>query len=113
WRALCRDLNTPAGVGRWSRVLPGLQDEVAAWAKGSPVAGREAVAEALGAALDPSAAAALADDLDKLAGRAGGFADAMDFRFLYNPTRHLFAIGYNVPLERLDPAHYDLLASES
>ena len=37
----------------------------------------------------------------------------MDFRFLYNDARHLFAIGYNVPLERLDPAHYDLLASEA
>src|SRR5262249_2381175 len=30
-----------------------------------------------------------------------------------NDLRSLFAIGYNVPLERLDPAHYDLLASEA
>src|SRR3954465_8519793 len=41
------------------------------------------------------------------------FVDDMDFRFLYNPHRHLFAIGYHVPREALEQAHYDLLASEA
>ena len=37
----------------------------------------------------------------------------MDFRFLYKPDRHLFAIGYQVTQERLDAACYDLMASEA
>src|SRR5262249_18539930 len=38
---------------------------------------------------------------------------AMDFRFLYDEKRGLFAIGYNVAENRLDGADYDLLASEA
>ncbi|HMG20933.1 MAG TPA: glucoamylase family protein, partial [Kofleriaceae bacterium] len=37
----------------------------------------------------------------------------MDFRFLYDPTRHLFAIGYNVDKDQRDTSYYDLLASEA
>ncbi len=48
-----------------------------------------------------------------LATRAEKMAGAMDFRFLYKPDRHLFAIGYNVGQSRLDSACYDLLASEA
>ncbi|MCX6552175.1 MAG: DUF3131 domain-containing protein [Acidobacteria bacterium] len=52
-----------------------------------------------------------------LATRATALFDAMDFRFLYEPTRHLFAIGYRLADAdgpgRLDASHYDLLASES
>ena len=40
-------------------------------------------------------------------------ADAMDFRPLYKPDRHLFAIGYNLVHGRLDNACYDLMASEA
>ena len=36
----------------------------------------------------------------------------MDFRPLYRPDRHLFAIGYNLVHGRLDSTCYDLLASE-
>ena len=39
-------------------------------------------------------------------------ADGMDFRPLYRPDRHLFAIGYNLVHGRLDSTCYDLLASE-
>jgi cyclic beta-1,2-glucan synthetase len=113
WRAVAAELNTPAGVGRWADRLPALRAELAGWAKGAPAAGREAVAEALTAAIDRSRAGELLHALSELARRAVGFADAMDFRFLYDGPRHLFAIGYNVPHERLDPAHYDLLASEA
>jgi cyclic beta-1,2-glucan synthetase len=48
-----------------------------------------------------------------LADRAAAFAEAMDFSLLYNAQRHLFAVGYNLSLGRLDNAHYDLLASEA
>lgn len=49
----------------------------------------------------------------KLAARADRFASEMDFHFLYNQRRHLFAVGFNVTLGRSDNAHYDLLASEA
>ncbi|HEV2471798.1 MAG TPA: glucoamylase family protein, partial [Chthonomonadales bacterium] len=35
------------------------------------------------------------------------------FRFLYNPERRLFAIGYNVSERKHDASSYDLLASEA
>ncbi len=38
---------------------------------------------------------------------------AMDFRFLFDPQRQVFHIGYNVDTGRLDSNHYDLLASEA
>ena len=42
---------------------------------------------------------------------------AMNFRFLYDPQRQLFAIGYRLADAegpgRLDPSYYDLLASEA
>ena len=38
---------------------------------------------------------------------------SINMRFLYNPSRRLFSIGYNVSEGRLDHAFYDLLASEA
>ena len=38
---------------------------------------------------------------------------AMDFEFLYDTTRNLLAIGYDVGERRRDPSCYDLLASEA
>ena len=38
---------------------------------------------------------------------------AMDFAFLYDTTRDLLAIGYDVGERRCDPSCYDLLASEA
>ncbi|MEO8671285.1 MAG: glucoamylase family protein [Tahibacter sp.] len=52
------------------------------------------------------------DALHGLALRASGFADA-DYTFLYDSTRHLFSIGYNVSEHRRDNSYYDLLASEA
>jgi cyclic beta-1,2-glucan synthetase len=55
--------------------------------------------------------------LEGLARRAAAFADGMSFGFLYDPQRSLLAIGYRAADAegpgRLDPAHYDLLASEA
>ncbi|MHB8912323.1 MAG: GH36-type glycosyl hydrolase domain-containing protein, partial [Lysobacter sp.] len=50
-------------------------------------------------------------ELERLAHIAGQFAQ-MDVGFLYDPSRHLFAIGYNDDDERRDRGYYDLLASE-
>ncbi len=52
-----------------------------------------------------------------LAARAVALFDAMSFRFLLDPKRQLFAIGYRLAegdnAGRLDASHYDLLASEA
>ena len=54
---------------------------------------------------------------ESLSRRAAAIVDGMNFRFLYDPRRQLLAIGYRgADIEgpgRLDPAHYDLLASEA
>jgi cellobiose phosphorylase len=55
--------------------------------------------------------------LTRLADRAAAFADAMSFRFLYDPQRRVFSIGYRLADAegpgRLDTSYYDLLASEA
>ena len=48
-----------------------------------------------------------------LARGALAMAGAMDFGFLFDPMRKLFAIGYRVTDGSLDPGRYDLLASEA
>ncbi|MBI4493013.1 MAG: DUF3131 domain-containing protein, partial [Chloroflexi bacterium] len=55
----------------------------------------------------------LAARLERLITRVEGLADAMNLRFLYDPKRRLFAIGYNVSDRRFDSSYYDLLASEA
>lgn len=52
-----------------------------------------------------------------LAQRATALVNGMSFKFLYDPKRKLFAVGYRAADAdgpgRLDPSHYDLLASEA
>ncbi|HEX7836619.1 MAG TPA: glucoamylase family protein [Kofleriaceae bacterium] len=69
---------------------------------------------ALGAALRCAAAYAAArlGELRSLALRCRELAD-LDYEFLYDRTRQLLAIGYNVVDHRLDTSFYDLLASEA
>ncbi len=50
--------------------------------------------------------------LERIAAQCQDLAD-MDFSFLYDPSRDLFSIGYNVADRRLDGGSYDLLASEA
>ena len=52
-------------------------------------------------------------DLLLLAAEAEKIAYEMDFGLLYDSDRRLLHIGYNVTTGRLDPHHYDLLASEA
>ena len=40
-------------------------------------------------------------------------SESINMRFLYDPERRLFSIGYNVSEGRLDRSYYDLLASEA
>jgi hypothetical protein len=50
--------------------------------------------------------------IEDLATRAGELAH-IDYDFLYDETRHLLAIGYNLSENRRDQSYYDLLASEA
>ncbi|WP_425619242.1 glucoamylase family protein [Anatilimnocola sp. NA78] len=59
------------------------------------------------------AAAQLQQRLEQVGKQAEEMAVAMDFRFLFNPQRRLFSIGYNVEEGRLDRSHYDMLCSEA
>jgi cellobiose phosphorylase len=53
---------------------------------------------------------ARADDIFQ---RIRSLADGMNMKFLYDGGRRLFFTGYNVTEHRMDPGHYDLLASEA
>ena len=50
--------------------------------------------------------------VERLALQANDFA-RMEYDFLFDETRHLLAIGYNVSDHRQDSSYYDLLASEA
>lgn len=69
--------------------------------------------ESAAAACKSSAAADMVSRFDTLANHADLLADKMDFALLYNASRHLFSIGLNLSVGKLDASHYDLLASES
>ncbi|TAN47371.1 MAG: cyclic beta 1-2 glucan synthetase, partial [Methylococcaceae bacterium] len=51
-------------------------------------------------------------DCNRLAQQLSQLAQ-MEYGFLYDPSRHLLAIGYNVAERRRDESYYDLLASEA
>lgn len=55
----------------------------------------------------------LVADLRKVVSLSSTLADEMDFSFLINKRRKLLSVGFNVEKDRLEPACYDLLASES
>jgi cellobiose phosphorylase len=52
------------------------------------------------------------EDIGRLALQLSELA-RMDYDFLFDPARHLLAIGYNAGERRRDPSYYDLLASEA
>jgi cyclic beta-1,2-glucan synthetase len=59
------------------------------------------------------AAAELMKRIEVIAQRAYDYAMEMDFKFLFDPERKLFAIGFQQGTHSLDGSYYDLLASEA
>ena len=51
--------------------------------------------------------------LSRLAHRSEEVSEEMDWKFLFDPERKMFTIGYNVSALRADNSYYDLLASEA
>jgi cyclic beta-1,2-glucan synthetase len=122
WRALCARLVAVGSVAEFhSEIEAALKEltsleEQGIGAQGSAVSGNGSgpwPLDSLAAALQSSSAPELLSRCQHLADRANALAQEMDFRLLYNEQRHLFSIGYNLSLNRLDNAHYDLLASEA
>ncbi|MGI8836691.1 MAG: GH36-type glycosyl hydrolase domain-containing protein [Pyrinomonadaceae bacterium] len=70
---------------------------------------------ALTEALEQAAAAAgdILSRLGRLAANCNQVIEDMDFKFLLDPERKVFTIGYNVTAQRADNSFYDLLASEA
>jgi len=64
------------------------------------------------AAAGHTAAAGRLATIARLASQAGELA-TMEYDFLYDKSRHLLSIGYNVVERRNDTSYYDLLASEA
>ncbi|MDH4348464.1 MAG: hypothetical protein OEW17_06640, partial [Gemmatimonadota bacterium] len=92
----------------WSlRRIPGH----AAWAAG--VEARQGVTLRERASDGSEAAARLIARLEAVAELAYVMAMEMDFGFLFDPDRKLFAIGFQQATHSLDVSYYDLLASEA
>jgi cyclic beta-1,2-glucan synthetase len=64
-------------------------------------------------AAESPAAAELMKRLEAIAQRAYDYAMEMDFKFLFDADRKLFAIGFQQSTHSLDGSYYDLLASEA
>ncbi|HEU4523972.1 MAG TPA: glucoamylase family protein, partial [Gemmatimonadales bacterium] len=102
----------------WARDLAGRQSE---WARDlvmRPTLGRgedpKAVSESWGElALRSPVASMLLARVARLAEECAALLGEMEFGFLYDRTRNLFAIGYRSGSPTLDPSYYDLLASEA
>ena len=50
---------------------------------------------------------------EELQEKMSDFANEINMRFLYDPVRSLFSIGFNLTSNQFDGSYYDLLASES
>ncbi|HEY6360074.1 MAG TPA: glucoamylase family protein, partial [Vicinamibacterales bacterium] len=105
-RTLATGLAEVPGAADWAGILDDAGD-VAFW--------RRAVLDAIDAIHRPHIASPAA--CETLARRATRLADMMQFDFLYDRRRRIFAIGYRLADAdgpgRLDGAFYDLLASEA
>ncbi|HJT32324.1 MAG TPA: glucoamylase family protein, partial [Pirellulales bacterium] len=117
---------TPEALGRWLDVVGGqarslARDCAEAAEQRCLICGgnsedglpRPSTGERDGLGRPSSNACPIARGIDELVVRVERLAEPMHFKFLYNQQRHLFSIGYNHALGRLDNAHYDLLASEA
>ena len=120
--ALAWDGEAPGHPGmawiEWVRRLVGRQAEWAHDLVLRPARGRRrepsAISETWGelARRSPAASMLLAR-IDRLAAECAAIVGEMEFGFLYDPSRSLFAIGYRSDSPTLDPSYYDLLASEA
>ena len=104
--------DTPARGETAIRALTALRTSLATESAVHSALGHiDALIESMGRAT--TASAALVCRLATLVQLTKTMFDAMEFGFLFDPTRKLFSIGYRVTDNSLDPGYYDLLASEA
>jgi cyclic beta-1,2-glucan synthetase len=93
-----------------------LLDESAGAAEADAAFWARTLLDGLGVAAPPTDPA-LAGRLEALARRGEALVDGMDFSYLFDPQRKIFATGYRLADAdgpgRLDSSYYDLLASEA
>jgi cyclic beta-1,2-glucan synthetase len=107
-----RDLElVPVSAWRATDVTGGPMSSLGVMAERCEVASAGAVEPPVGDL--ERAAGALVRRLSTLARLADDLFRGMEFGFLFDPARKLFAIGYRVSEGSLDPNCYDLLASEA
>ncbi len=111
WQTVNRILSNPASLADFQSLAESLLGAFAALDE--PAAESRKLLTDLQTGVQDSTAAGLLFRCQRLADRASALAGEMDFKILYNEPRRLFSIGYNLALNRLDNAHYDLLASEA
>ncbi|MBI3634851.1 MAG: hypothetical protein HY216_01365, partial [Candidatus Rokubacteria bacterium] len=114
WASHLRDLDTRA-----TTLTAAAQDlgdaDVLVWAEAlrAGIQSHARDVELVTSARSTAAPPALVRRLTHLADTARAMVAAMDFGFLFDPMRQLFALGYRVADGSLDPGRYDLLASEA
>ena len=98
---------------RWAASPPGSMRggwSCVRWRRSSPASTAATTCPTLGTL---EAAADLVARIERLEHQLDTLIDDTDFAFLFEPTRRLFSIGFNVTDGRLDQSHYDTLASEA
>jgi len=118
WQALLDIAQSPMQLADTSDITARMRVALRAWqeqwAEDHPPQ-VEAWTQAFNAALDKGDAACVSvrKGLHEAVGACTRELEGMDFSLLYDAGRTLFHIGYNVSDSRLDPHHYDLIASEA
>jgi cyclic beta-1,2-glucan synthetase len=119
WQAVRKKLGSVCSLADLNAQRESMLDELAdlqTSAKDADVASGSSLPGSLRAiqqAVERGGSADLLARCQRLADRAAALAGDMNFRILYNEQRQLFSVGFNLSLNRLDNAHYDLLASEA
>lgn len=109
--------SSPAGndeaVSPTLRQLAAGEDSLSSALEGSVASPPGAEAKTRQATASQDVAREVLDRIERLSEEVEELASEVDLRFLYDPRRRLFAIGYNVSEHRRDGAYYDMLASEA
>jgi cyclic beta-1,2-glucan synthetase len=122
WRELLEVLPPKVSLGEAPRacesgleLLSRFQIELDALGEFQPALSARAWCNSLSHKLELTCRAAteLSETFRDLSMRSEGYFQAMDFGFLFDETRKLFPIGFNVTQDTSDKCHYDLLASEA
>jgi len=103
------------GLRELADAMPSLASRIARLRGAAPTAAEQSGCDELARLVGIACARANAriEAIEALSLQCEKLATGMEFGFLYDDTRHLFAVGYNVDERQRDASYYDLLASEA